>query len=252
MSYLPTWPATPSATSSRESLDGPTLSGSPESAPIPRSGPDHAHASLSARQARERGLLTSGTYGPPSTGSSRSAVLSEFLGSRLRAVSERLGSTLYRQTWKVKATPSGRLLWRHVVSGRRTSASGCIGWPTPIDNDRRGSTHCYGKGVDENGDRIRYLKLPGVAKLAARDYRHANLKSYQDRSGTLKGEQLNNLVVHQLTDSGGTPSGSHARTASTGQLNPAHSRWLMSLPPSWCVAAILAHRALKARRKRGQ
>jgi hypothetical protein len=35
------------------------------------------------------------------------------------------------QTWKEKATPSGRRYWAHIPSGRRTSDSGSTGWPTP-------------------------------------------------------------------------------------------------------------------------
>jgi hypothetical protein len=61
------------------------------------------------------------------------------------------------------------------------------------------------------------------ATPAHRDYRHANAQSYQDRSNSTKGEQLNNQVVHH----GPTSNGSPAATARRGQLNPDFSRWLM-------------------------
>lgn len=54
--------------------DGPTTS---------QSGPAPVLASLSARQAKEMGLLTSGTCGRPSTTSSKSAALQQSLVSKL-------------------------------------------------------------------------------------------------------------------------------------------------------------------------
>lgn len=77
---------------------------------IDQSGPALAHVSLSARQAEQAGLLTSGTYGRTGTGSSNSAALQSSLANRLRAKTASVGSILYRLTWKDRATPSGRLI----------------------------------------------------------------------------------------------------------------------------------------------
>ena len=140
MSDLPTWPDLFSATSSPASASGPSPCDRPDGATISRSGPAPAHVNLSARQAKAAGLLTSGTCGPPSTGSSSSAVLNSSLASRLHRKTALLGSTLYRLTWKRRATPSGRSIPALRASALRTSGSGSTGWPTPNvadDNNSR-------------------------------------------------------------------------------------------------------------------
>ena len=95
-------------------------------------------ANLSARQAKELRLMTSGTFGRHSITSSASADLQSFLESRLRAKTQTLGSTLYKMIWKVWVTPSGRFRSRLRASVLRTSETECTGWPTPAASDSTG------------------------------------------------------------------------------------------------------------------
>lgn len=155
----------PSATSSPVSAYGPTLCGSPAGPTAAPCGLALVPANLSPRQAKELGLLTSGTFGPPGTGSSSSVALTLSLANKLRTVTERLGSTLYRVTWKELNTPSGRLIYRLAASVPRTSGNGsgssqeASARPTPTVSS---GDYTYNQGNHES----RSLKLPGAAKLA--------------------------------------------------------------------------------------
>jgi hypothetical protein len=144
-----------SATFLRESAGGLTpceLLAGPTPAP---SGPVPAPASLSARQAKGWGLLTSGIYGPPGSGSSNSVALASSLASRL---TKRLhGSTLWRLTWKGKTTPAGRSFSLLRASAHRTAGIACGSWPTPTVEQ---TTHSYGPG------KTIQLRLTGAARLA--------------------------------------------------------------------------------------
>ena len=135
MSHQLTFWDTPNATSSPVKASGPTRSGSQAGPMIARFGRDHAPVNLSARQAKERGLLTSGIFGLHSTGSSSSAALTSSLASRLQAKTASAGSTLWRLTWKPWPTPAGRSLSLLRASALRTSESGFTGWPTPTTRD---------------------------------------------------------------------------------------------------------------------
>lgn len=131
-------------------VGGPPLSVSPDGQTTGQSGPDHAPVNLSARQARALGLLTKGTSGPRSNGSSASAALQLSLESKLR---ERLGvngSPWCDLTWRLQDMPFGPPICALRASGRGTKGSGIIGLPTPSGCSNGGKNNVVGR-LDEWG-----------------------------------------------------------------------------------------------------
>src|SRR5208282_2406977 len=121
----------PNATSSQVLEPGPTPCAKPDGPMIGQSGPAPVRANLSARQAKELGLLTSGTYGPRFITSSGSVRLETSLVNRLAVKTALLGSALFRLTWKQRDTPSGVSICALRASALRTSDKDCTSWPTP-------------------------------------------------------------------------------------------------------------------------
>jgi DNA (cytosine-5)-methyltransferase 1 len=67
--------------------------------------------------------------------------------------------------------------------------------------------------------------------VADADKADCTLPAIQRRAAS--GKNLSCAMQARLVGSGTTPNGSPASTESTAQLNPAHARWLMGLPPAW-------------------
>lgn len=253
---LKTLKDSPNATSSQASAYGHMPCEKQDGQTIDPCGQEVALASLSARQAKERGLLTSGTYGPRSTTLSASVNLSRSLASKLRVKTDANGSTLYKLTWKEWTTPAGRLIPALRASVLRTSDKDCTGlplagWRNPIASDGVG-------GATDPIKEIQKAQAKGTSpKLKLRDQVHLTgwptpcasktgknskdpqrMKEKGCQSCLGDAAHLTIDTPARLTASGDLLTGSSAGMESGGQLNPSLSRWLMGLPIDWDIAAL--------------
>lgn len=156
--------ATPNATSLLELRGGVTPCNSPTGQATDLFGQDLAPANHSAPQGNRKPKKTNGTYGRRSSNSSNSVALSLCLGSKLRTLLGMVGSTEYRQTWKVKTTPAGRRYWAHIASRRTIQETGFIGLPTPSGTSNHGKNHSGGR-MDEWGGSSNPFRGTEIGKI---------------------------------------------------------------------------------------
>src|SRR6185437_5664647 len=144
--------ATPSTTSLPASVDSASRCASPDG---PMTGPSqqgHAPARASQRPAAVQASMIRDTFGRRGFGSSASASFQQSLASKLKRRLASGGSILFSETWKPRVTPAGRRYLGLAVSGRPTSGSGFIGWPTTQSRDGHGGGQAQRYGERSNLD----------------------------------------------------------------------------------------------------
>lgn len=121
-------PATCAASRNATSLQGSEFGRLPFGAPAGQTidlfGPVPVPANLSARQAKDLGLLMSGTSGQPGTTSSHSESLQNSLESKFLTRLKRDGLISSETTWKHRIMPSGRFV--SVLTRRGGQSKGSV------------------------------------------------------------------------------------------------------------------------------
>jgi hypothetical protein len=241
----------PNAISSQDSADGLPHFAAQDGPMTDLFGPVPVRANLSARQAKDLGLLTSGIYGPHGTGSSKSVALQESLVSRLRPLLT--GSVSCEVTWKRWDTPWGQSLSKPRARVRTTFEIVIGLWPTVTCDSVTDRTKRYAQGG-----------MPLAALMIALHptptvHGNYNRKGLSPNSGdglhthvialwsTIRASDGAKGGPNMSFGAGGSPLPSQVSTVADtsnatmesggGSLHPEFAGWEMGYPPEWLSCA---------------
>ena len=154
-----------------------------------------------------------------------------------------------------------RHLWPHwfqliaqcqpdVIFGEQVASKDGLGWLDVVQADLEAADYAVGAvdlcAAGVGAPHIRQRSRPGRPPTpgTSSTARGRRTRSARERR---RGGSLGNLVSAVC---GPTATGSPAATASSGQLNPAHPRWLMGLLPAWDDCGVTAMQSLPRRPRR--